>query len=189
VGETGSGKSTLLHLILGLLEPTQGRVKIDGHYNACTPAWHAQIGYVPQAIYLLDATIAQNIAFGVEVLLIDRAKVQWALEQAQLESLIAQLPEGMDTLVGERGMRLSGGERQRIAIARALYQDPEVLVFDEATAALDQETERKLMATIENVRGDRTVIMVAHRLETLGSCNHLVRVEAGRVQTKAREDY
>lgn len=180
VGETGSGKSTLVDLILGLLRPTQGSIEVDATYPVNSYQWHARIGYVPQMVYLIDDTIEKNIAFGDSH--IDASRLNTAIDAAQLRKLVDSLPEGVQTLVGERGVRLSGGERQRIAIARALYRNPEVLIFDEATSALDNDTEARLMETINAVSKDRTVIMIAHRLTTLKNCDRIVVMEKGRVK-------
>lgn len=180
VGETGSGKSTLVDLILGLLRPTNGKILIDDKYPVNSFQWHHHIGYVPQSIYLTDDSIAANIAFGETN--IDQDRLQHAIDAAQLRKYIDQLPNGTSTLVGERGIRLSGGERQRIAIARALYRNPEVLIFDEATSALDNETEARLMETINAVSKNRTVIMIAHRLTTLKNCNRIVMMENGLIK-------
>ena len=180
VGETGSGKSTLVDLILGLLKPYEGSILVDGQYPVHSYQWHKKIGYVSQSIYLTDDTIENNIAFGVKT--IHRNRLNSAIDAAQLSKLIHALPEGAKTVVGERGIRLSGGERQRIAIARALYCNPEVLIFDEATSALDTTTEAKLMETIHAVRKDRTVIMIAHRLTTLQDCHRIVVMDEGCVK-------
>ena len=177
VGETGSGKSTLVDILLGLLRPYKGSVLVDGQYPVNSYEWHQKVGYVPQSIYLTDDTIAANIAFGEEV--IDENRLNTAIDSAQLRQLIDHLPDGIKTLVGERGVRLSGGERQRIAIARALYREPEVLIFDEATSALDNETEARLMETIHLVSQNRTVIMIAHRLTTLKDCDRILRMDKG----------
>ena len=182
VGQTGSGKSTLVDLILGLLRPTSGKILIDGKYPVACRQWHKLVGYVPQSIYLTDSTIAENIAFGEKNSEIDSVRLQKAIESAQLKEMIARLPEGYNTVIGERGIRLSGGERQRIAIARALYREPEVLIFDEATSALDNTTESKLIATIDNISKNYTVIMIAHRVSTLKNCNKIVKVSSGQVE-------
>lgn len=180
VGETGSGKSTLVDLILGLLKPYQGSISVDGQYPVHSYQWHQKIGYVPQSTYLTDDSIEKNIAFGEED--IDLARLNVAIDAAQLRKFIDSLSEGSKTFVGERGIRLSGGERQRIAIARALYRNPEVLIFDEATSALDNDTEARLMETISAVSKDRTVIMIAHRLTTLKDCDRIVVMDKGGVK-------
>jgi len=180
VGETGSGKSTFVDLILGLLKPYEGSILIDEKYPANSYQWHQKIGYVPQNIYLTDDTIEANIAFGEKE--IDKKKLSAAIGSAQLRKFVNALPEGAKTIVGEQGIRLSGGERQRIAIARALYRNPEVLIFDEATSALDNDTEARLMETIHSVSKDRTVIMIAHRLTTLKNCHRIVVVEKGAIK-------
>lgn len=180
VGETGSGKSTLVDLILGLLKPYQGMVHVDNKFTVNSYQWHQKIGYVSQSIYLVDDTIAANVAFGEKE--IDGDRLNSAINASQLRKFIDNLPEGERTIVGERGIRLSGGERQRIAIARALYRDPEVLIFDEATSALDNETEAKLMETIRSVSKNRTVIMIAHRLTTLKDCDRIIVMEKGKIK-------
>ncbi|CAO5679888.1 MAG: Protein glycosylation K [Holosporales bacterium] len=179
VGETGSGKSTLIDLLLGLLRPTSGSVFVDDKYPLNSHQWHKKIGYVPQSIYLIDDTVAKNIAFGEDE--IDLKKLNFVIDAAQLRKFTDSLPLKEETIVGERGIRLSGGERQRIAIARALYHDPEVLIFDEATSALDTETEEKLMETIYSVSKNRTVIMIAHRTSTLSKCDRVIRIDGGRI--------
>lgn len=180
VGETGSGKSTLVDLILGLLKPYEGSILVDEQYPVHSYQWHKKIGYVPQSIYLTDDTIEKNIAFGEKD--IDPNRLNAAIDAAQLRKFIDALPEGVMTVVGERGIRLSGGERQRIAIARALYRNPEVLIFDEATSALDNETEERLMETINAVSKDRTVIMIAHRLTTLKDCDRIIVMDKGKIK-------
>lgn len=179
VGETGSGKSTFVDLLLGLLKPTSGDILVDNKYPVDSYQWHEKIGYVPQAIYLIDDTIRANISFGTTKC--DEDLLDNAIKAAQLKKLIDSLPMGIDTIVGERGIRLSGGERQRISIARALYRNPEILIFDEATSALDQETEKQVMETINMIRKDRTVVMIAHRLSTLNECDQIVKIEQGKI--------
>lgn len=179
VGETGSGKSTLVDLILGLLKPTSGHISVDDSFTVSSFQWHQKIGYVPQNIYLVDDTIEANIAFGAST--IDAEKLQKAIRAAQLSNLIDGLTQGTKTIVGERGVRLSGGERQRIAIARALYETPEVLLFDEATSALDSATEARLMETINEIAKDYTVIMIAHRLSTLSRCHRILKFAHGKL--------
>jgi ABC-type multidrug transport system fused ATPase/permease subunit len=183
VGATGAGKSTLVDVLIGLLPPSAGRVTVDG-IPLDAPAgraWRRRIGYVPQTIFLLDDTVRRNVAFGLPDRDIDDARIRRALDAAQLGGLIASLPEGIDTEVGERGLRLSGGERQRIAIARALYHDPDVLVFDEATSALDAATEEALSGAITALAGRKTILLIAHRLTTVRRCDRLVVVDAGRL--------
>jgi ATP-binding cassette subfamily C protein len=182
IGETGAGKSTLIDVILGLLLPQEGQVLVDGKYPASSTQWHSHIGYVPQNLYLTDNTIEENIALGVKEDEINRKRLDAAVEAAQLSELLGKLPQGLKTAVGERGVRLSGGERQRVAIARALYRDPDVLIFDEATSALDNATEKRLMKTINAVSQDRTVIMVAHRLSTLNSCDRIITLKNGSIE-------
>jgi ATP-binding cassette subfamily C protein len=189
VGPTGSGKSTLVDVLLGLLRPTSGRVMLDGEdLHGHERAWQRLIGYVPQDPYLLDDTLRRNIAFGIPDTLIDEQRLARACTLAQLDDFVRQLPEALDTTVGEDGVRLSGGQRQRVAIARALYQDPAVLVFDEATAALDNQTEREVTRAIAAVQGQRTVIVIAHRLSTVEGCDRLIFLQEGRIAAVGRYD-
>ena len=182
VGASGAGKSTLVDLLLGLLPPSGGSILVDGKdIQKDLPAWQRQIGYVPQSIFLIDDTIRRNVAFGVPLDSIDDNAVRKALKAAQLEQFVDNLSEGVETMVGERGIRLSGGQRQRIGIARALYHDPEVLVLDEATSALDGATERSVMDAVNLLHGDKTIIIVAHRLSTVERCKCLYRLEKGRI--------
>jgi len=181
VGKTGSGKSTLIDLVLGLLTPSEGRILIDGAEltDANRSAWQQQIAHVPQSIYLAYATIAENIAFGIHLDHIDHARVAEAATRAELADVIAALPQGYRTLVGERGIRLSGGQRQRLGIARALYKQASVLVFDEATSALDTETEAAVMRAIDGLSRDLTILIIAHRLTTVAGCDQVVRLDGG----------
>ena len=184
VGSTGSGKTTTLDILLGLLEPTGGSLKIDGQPVNRTNVrqWQATIGYVPQQIMLLDDTVLKNIAFGIPEQEIDRDKVVQAATLAHLHDFVtSDLREGYDTPIGERGVRLSGGQRQRIGIARALYHEPSVLVLDEATSALDNITENVIMEALNTLARDKTVIMVAHRLTTVRECDTIVVLDRGRV--------
>jgi len=182
IGGSGAGKSTLVDMILGLLEPSKGRVTVDGTDIATNMrGWQSRIGYVPQSIYLCDDSLRRNVAFGLPDNKIDDDAVRRALKSAQLEEFISELPNGVNTLVGERGVRLSGGQRQRIGIARALYHDPAVLILDEATSALDTETETGVMEAVEALHGAKTLIIVAHRLSTVAHCDTLYRLERGKV--------
>lgn len=183
VGTTGSGKSTLLDLLMGLLAPTRGAIRIDGTAlgPATRAAWQAQIAHVPQSIYLMDDSIAANIAFGVPPDRVDPARVEAAAEAARLSPFLAELPDGLATRVGERGIRLSGGQRQRIGLARALYKGAEVLILDEATSALDDRTEAEVMDSLMGLGRTMTLIMVAHRRSTLAGCDRILSVEGGRV--------
>jgi ATP-binding cassette subfamily C protein len=179
-GPSGSGKSTLVDLILGLHAPTSGALKVDGVpiTRENISSWRSMIGYVPQEIYLLDDTIAANIAFGIDPQNIDSKALEEAARGAHILDFILSLPEGFDTVVGERGVRLSGGQRQRIGVARALYHGPDVLVLDEATSALDHDTEKAVMETITLLKGKLTIIIIAHRLSTLEHCSRVLRMEA-----------
>lgn len=182
IGGSGAGKSTLVDIILGLLCPTSGKVTVDQiDIQSNLRGWQDQIGYVPQAIFLTDDTLRRNVAFGLSDDQINEDAVHRAIHSAQLEDFINTLPQGLDTHVGERGVRLSGGQRQRIGIARALYHDPAVLVLDEATSSLDTATERGVMEAIRAMHGDKTIIIVAHRLSTVEHCDRLYQLEQGRV--------
>lgn len=182
VGPTGGGKSTLLDVILGLLPPTQGRVLVDDTDIERSPdRWHRNVGLVSQTLYLLDTTLRRNIALGLDDDAIDEDRVWEAVRFAQLEDFVATLPEGLNTVVGERGTRISGGERQRVAIARALYRRPSVLVLDEGTSALDAVTEATLLDVLATADQERTLIIVAHRLASVRHCSRLLFVESGRV--------
>ncbi|WP_018861136.1 ABC transporter ATP-binding protein [Thioalkalivibrio sp. ALJ3] len=184
VGSSGAGKSTLVDLLLGLLEPDEGTILVDGQplTAASVRQWQAALGYVPQHIFLADQSVAANIALGVPEAEIDHAAVERAARLANLHDFVVNdLPQGYDTLIGERGTRLSGGQRQRIGIARALYRDPAVLFFDEATSALDNATERAVMDAIHNLSGNKTIILVAHRLSTVKPCNRIYVLKDGRL--------
>ncbi len=197
VGSSGAGKSTVVDILLGLLIPEKGDILVDG-VNITQRGVEAgsdrmrdyrrfllNIGYIPQMIYMLDDTIRKNVAFGIEESDIDENRLWEVLKEAQLDEFIKSLPEGLETTIGERGIRLSGGQRQRIGIARALYHDPEVLILDEATSALDGDTESAIMDSINYFRGRKTLIIIAHRLQTIEGCDHLYRVDDGKI-TKER---
>jgi len=182
VGTSGAGKSTLIDVIVGLLAPTEGRVLVDGvDIHQDLPTWQRQIGYVQQNIYLLDDSIRRNIAFGLPDDQIDDRAVARAIQAAQIESFVQSLPRGSETRVGHEGIRLSGGQRQRIAIARALYHDPNILVMDEATNALDHDTESEIMEAVCALQKNKTLIIVAHRPSTVEACDRLFRLDAGRI--------
>lgn len=184
VGSSGAGKSTMADIILGILTPTGGTVNygvMNVHEHPLK--WSKKLAYIPQAIYLADETIRNNVAFGIDDALIDEGKVWKALEEAQLKDFVQGLPEGLDTMVGERGVRLSGGQRQRIGIARALYDNPEILVLDEATSALDSGTEAAVMEAIDRLQGRKTLIIIAHRLTTIRNCQYVFKVENGNIQS------
>lgn len=190
VGHSGSGKSTIIDVILGLLSLDSGSIKINGQdIDSVLPAWQKSIGYIPQDIYLIDDTIKANIAFGVKEIDIDSHQVSMVLEIAQLSELVQSLAEGVETVIGERGVRLSGGQRQRIGIARALYHNPQILVMDEATAALDNMTEKSFMNAISSLKGKKTLIMIAHRLSTVKDCDVIFFIENGRVVDSGRYKY
>jgi len=189
VGSTGAGKSTIVDVILGLLSPDKGKVIVDEtDISENKRAWQNNVGYIPQFIYLSDDTIRHNIAFGIPEELISEKKINAAIEAAQLEDFIQDLPEGIDTVVGEEGVRLSGGQKQRIGIARALYDNPDVLIMDEATSSLDNVTERKVISAIEALKGERTIIMIAHRLTTVENCDVLYMMKDGKVIEKGTYD-
>lgn len=182
IGASGAGKSTLVDILLGLLVPDFGDVQVDGRdIRKSLRNWQDQIGYVPQSIFLTDDTLRRNVAFGLSNERIDSAAVHRAIRAAQLEEYVSSLPDGLETIVGERGVRLSGGQRQRIGIARALYHDPAVLVLDEATSSLDTATERGVLQAVEALQGRKTILIVAHRLSTVEHCDRLYRLDQGRV--------
>lgn len=182
VGPSGAGKSSLIDLFLGLLHPTSGEVRINGRkFDAASVDWKSRIGYVPQSIALVDDSIRRNVAFGLDDFDIDEAKVIEAIKAAQLQEFVAGLDDGLDSKVGEHGVRLSGGQRQRIGLARALYGNPDILVLDEATSALDTETENEIMAAIRGMHGKKTILIIAHRLSTVKECDRIVRLEGGRI--------
>ena len=182
VGPSGAGKTTIVDVLLGLLEPTEGQVLVDGaNIQGALASWQRKIGYIPQSIYLTDDSVRGNVAFGMDADEIDDDQVWAALDAAQLRETVEALPRGLDTVVGERGVRLSGGQRQRIGIARALYHNPEVLVMDEATSALDNQTERQFVQALEELQGNHTVIVIAHRLSTVRNCDTLFMLDHGRL--------
>ena len=189
VGKSGAGKTTLADILLGLLKPEEGSVLMDGIDIYSIPlSWCKIIGYVPQTVYLIDDTIRNNVSFGIPPEEIDDAKIWNALEEAQIKEFVKNLPAQLDTVIGERGIKFSGGQRQRVAIARALYHNPEILVFDEATAALDSETEQAVMEAIDALQGYKTLIIIAHRLNTIQRCDRFFEVENKKILEKSREE-
>ena len=185
VGTSGAGKTTIVDVLLGLLKPENGRILADGvDVNTNYQGWLKNIGYIPQTIFMTDSTIRKNVAFGVPDEEIDDAKVWQALKEAALDDYVKELPEGLDTQIGERGIRLSGGQRQRIGIARALFEDPEVLVLDEATSALDNDTEAAIMDSINRLHGKKTLVIIAHRLQTIEKCDMIYNIGDGKATLK-----
>lgn len=189
IGPSGAGKTTLADVILGVLKPETGTITVDGvdvfeHMHS----WHKLLGYIPQTIYLMDDTIRNNVTFGIPESEVDEEQVWTALREAQLETFVQGLEKGLDTVVGERGVRLSGGQRQRIGIARALYSNPQILVLDEATSALDNETETAVMEAIDSLQGNKTMIIIAHRLTTIRNCDFIYEVSNGKITLKDKKD-
>ena len=189
VGTSGAGKTTVVDILLGLLETKTGTIYADGvDVKTQYRAWLKNVGYIPQMIFMLDDTIRHNVAFGVPDEEIDENRLWEVLKEAQLDEFIKTLPEGLDTGIGERGIRLSGGQRQRIGIARALYEDPEVLILDEATSALDNDTEAAIMESINRLQGKKTLIIIAHRLQTIEKCDMVYRVEGGKALLEKKRE-
>lgn len=190
IGPSGSGKTTIVDLLLGILEPQQGEVLVDGVNIRDVPkAWLRNVGYIPQFIFLTDNTLKRNIAFGLQDQEIDEGRLASAIEAAQLSETVNALPDGLETVVGERGVRFSGGQRQRIGIARALYGNPNVLIMDEATSALDSETEREVLQSIEKLKGERTIIMISHRMSTVENSDTIFLINEGRVTDSGKYQY
>jgi ABC-type multidrug transport system fused ATPase/permease subunit len=189
IGPSGAGKSTVVDIILGLLHVQSGEILCDGsNIFSNYDSWLAQIGYIPQNIYLIDDSLKNNVAWGVNESSADENKVWQALADAQIADFVKESEKGLEMDVGERGTRISGGQRQRLGIARALYRNPQVLVFDEATSALDNETEKEVMKAIESLQGTRTMIMIAHRLTTVEKCDIIFRVENGKVEQISHDE-
>ena len=188
IGPSGAGKTTLADIILGLMPPRQGTVRVDGidiYHNLA--GWHSIVAYIPQNIYLIDDTIRANILFGREEEPDTEARIWQALRSAQLDAFVRSQPEGLDTRVGDRGVKLSGGQRQRIGIARALYGNPRMLVLDEATSALDNETEAAVMDAISGLQGSVTLLIIAHRLSTIQNCDTVYEIKNGSVRAVAKQ--
>lgn len=189
IGPSGAGKTTLADIIMGLFEPQSGEVLVDGkNIFAITHSWAQMIGYVPQTVYLIDDTLRNNIAFGIPESQINDILIWKALEQAHLSEYVHSLPKGLDTVVGERGVKFSGGQKQRVAIARALYNDPDILVFDEATSALDKDTETAVMESINALHNVKTLIIVAHRLTTISNCDIVYEINNGGAVVRTKEE-
>ncbi len=191
VGSTGAGKTTLMDMLLGLLEPTVGEIQVDGRSitSANVRAWQQTVGYVPQEIFLVDASVAENIALGVPTEDIDYGRITECARMAQVHAFISDdLPDGYDTKIGERGIRLSGGQRQRLGIARALYHDPDLIVFDEATSALDNLTEKEVMAAVDSLSRQKTIVMVAHRISTVRACDAIIVLDRGKLVARGTHD-
>jgi ABC-type multidrug transport system fused ATPase/permease subunit len=182
IGHSGAGKSTLVDILLGLLQPTAGAVLVDGlDIQNNLRSWQNHIGYVPQTIYLVDDTLARNVAFGLPGEMVDHDAIARSIKAAQLDEFVSSLPDGLDTIVGERGVRLSGGQRQRIGIARALYNDPEILVLDEATSSLDTETEQGVMDAVKELLGTKTIVIIAHRTTTVSYCTKVYKMDKAQI--------
>jgi len=185
-GESGAGKSTMVDVLLGLLTPTSGSLEIDGRsITGIDSGWTRNVGYVPQSIFLIDDSIAANIALGVPRHEIDEVKLRKVVHEVRLDDFVESQVSGIQTVVGEKGVRMSGGQRQRIGIARALYRDPSLLVLDEATSALDAATETAVMDTVLSLKGSRTIVAIAHRTSTLAACDRVIGFSNGRVITGA----
>ena len=188
IGASGAGKTTLADIILGVLSAQKGNILVDGQpIDAMSREWHKKVGYIPQTIFLMDDTVRNNIAFGIESSKINESQLEKAIEGAQLKEFIDSLPEGLNTEIGERGVRLSGGQRQRIGIARALYFNPEILVLDEATSALDNDTESAVMEAIDNLAGTKTLLIIAHRLTTIKNCDIVYEIKDKKVGISRNE--
>ena len=190
IGPSGAGKSSLIDCILGLITPTLGTLKIDDEIltKSNISKWQQNIGYVSQMIYLLDSTVKENIAFGVPHQNIDDNKLQSAVKKAQIGEFVGSLPDGLETIVGEHGVRLSGGQRQRLGIARALYNDPPVLVLDEATSALDEVTEAEVMNSIQELHKHKTILIITHRISTVKNCDYIYKLKNGRISKHGTPD-
>lgn len=189
MGPSGAGKSTIVDILLGLLHVQAGAITCDGRDIFDNyPSWLSKIGYIPQSIYLIDESIRDNIAFGIDADKIDDKRIWEVLEEAQLKTFVEELPEGLETTIGDRGVRISGGQRQRLGIARALYHNPEILVFDEATSALDGDTEAAVMEAVNSFHGKKTMVIIAHRLNTIAKCDVIYKVENEKITQTTLEE-
>ncbi|MDO9264991.1 MAG: ABC transporter ATP-binding protein [Desulfosalsimonadaceae bacterium] len=190
IGRSGAGKSTLADLLIGLIPPLKGRILVDETVlnEECVGSWMKMIGYIPQSAYILDGTLAENIAFGLKAKEINHQRVLKCCEMAAMNDFINKLPEGLNTQLGDRGVKLSGGQQQRVSIARALYNDPEVIIFDEATSSLDTKSERDIQQTIYSLKGRLTIVIIAHRLSTVEGCDEIIWLENGRIRQTGKPD-
>lgn len=189
IGESGAGKTTFVDILLGILRPNNGKIMVSNvNIWNCIHLWHEYIGYIPQNIYLMDDSIKANIAFGIPKNQIDEKIMQKVIREAQLEEYVSGLEYGLDTKIGDRGVRISGGQRQRIGIARALYRQPQILILDEATSALDNETEKAVMEAIDNLQGSKTMIIIAHRLTTIRNCDFIYEVKDGKIISRNKDE-
>jgi len=190
IGSSGAGKSTLIDCLLGLISPSSGEMRVDNELisERNVISWQQKLGYVSQVIYLLDGSLRENIGFGIPTDAINEKKLKSAVEKSQLTEFIASLPDGLDTIVGERGVRLSGGQRQRIGIARALYDNPPVLVLDEATSSLDTDTEREVMKAVEELQGSKTILIISHRFSTIENCDYVYKLDKGRIVAQGQPE-
>jgi ABC-type multidrug transport system fused ATPase/permease subunit len=189
IGPSGSGKTTLIDVLLGLLEPQEGTILFNGQsVDLMMKQWRSHVAYLPQQVFLIDDTLGRNVALGVDDDAIDTKRVTDALDKARLSELVAQLPDGIGTIMGERGARLSGGQRQRVALARAFYHERDVLVMDEATSALDVATENEIVEEIQHLKGEKTLIVIAHRLTTVRHCDRIYKLENGRIIASGSPD-
>jgi len=180
IGPSGSGKTTLLDILLGLIEVDAGSILYNGKdLSEHLEEWKSHVAYIPQNVFIIDDNIVRNVALGVSDELVDLARLNNAIDQSKLRELVEQMPEGINTMLGESGIQLSGGQRQRIALARAFYHNRDVLVMDEATSSLDDETEKEIVNEISNLKGEKTLIVIAHRLSTVKHCDHIYRIEKG----------
>ena len=189
IGPSGSGKTTMVDVVLGLLEPQKGKIYYNGKdLIESLDEWRAQVAYLPQQVFIIDNSLRNNIALGMEAEEIDDVQLHEAIRQARLTELAEQLPDGVETILGERGIRLSGGQRQRVALARAFYHGRSVLVMDEATSALDNETEQEIVEEIRHFKGKKTMIVIAHRLTTVQHCDRIYRLENGEITETGSPD-
>ena len=189
IGPSGSGKTTMVDVLLGLLEPQQGELYFNGRsLKTSIVEWQSQVAYLPQEMFLIDSSLKHNIVLGIDVNEIDKIRFSKSIRQARLDELVEELPNGIDTIIGERGIRISGGQRQRVALARAFYHERDILIMDEATSALDYETELEIVEEIKHLKGKKTLIVIAHRLTTVEHCDRIYRLEKGHIVEQGSYD-